>query len=99
MVTGGYRCYRCYYARLSNGTILEAGNCKDLYYAAMRELKDFYGNSLFYEYGSAGLYYGVSVSDEVKPGCFRGDHIPFKTLGFMRCSSIDRVTSFQFVRE
>lgn len=56
MITKVEKVYR---ARISNGVIVEDTDFKVVYRAALRELRNTYGHSVYFEHGSAQLQYGV----------------------------------------
>ena len=80
-----------YYARIPNGIILEDSDLKNVYYAALREMKATYGHSLFFDSGSVIIRSGFRVE------WWNGHFWKFK---YMECdqllriqvSSCDRVT-------
>ena len=93
MVTQVQKVYR---AQLSNGIRIEVsdGSFKSLYRAAVRELRNEYGHSLYFEHGSCDISYGVGTTvyegDRIKTG-----YIELRSICTITCASMDRKTFIQ----
>ena len=92
--------HHLYRAKLSNGVILEntMGSFKNVFRGAVRELKDSYGHSLFFECGHAELSEGIETE------CWRGSScrtswIELRKICRIDCFSIDRKTYIRVRRE
>lgn len=97
MVTKVSKIYR---AQLSNGLRIEqeTGDFKSLYRAAVRELRNEYGHSLYFEHGSCDISYGVGTTvyegDRIKTG-----YIELRDICTITCASMDRKTFVQVRRD
>lgn len=86
------RSYKCYRAQVSNGVVLEnEKSFKNVFRGAVRELKDSYGHSVFFECGYAVLSEGIETE------CWQGNHcrtswIELRKIARIDCFSIDRKT-------
>lgn len=81
-----------YRAELSTGDILEDSCLQKVYHAVLRDLKDEYGNRLYFTWGEAEITYGVSTSVMVAPGRSRGGYIELKKICMIRVYSIGKKT-------
>lgn len=81
-----------YRAKLSNGIILEDTCLKNVYYGALRELKDEYGHRLYYSWGECEITYGASTVVSVAPGRGRSGYIELKKICMIRVFSLGNKT-------
>lgn len=81
-----------YRANVSNGVILESSTFKSLWKRAIAELHDSYGDSLYFETGSAQLSWGIETSVFYDGDCCRTSYIRMDDLGELRVYSMDHVT-------
>lgn len=81
-----------YRAEVSNGVILEASTFKTLWKRAIAELHDSYGNSLYFENGSAQLSWGVLTTVIYAGKREKYGYIKMNDLGELRVFSMDHVT-------
>lgn len=88
----------CYRARITSGIILEHDNLKDLFRHAVRELRNEYGNSLFFECGKAEIEYGIDTQIEVRPGYYKGSFTVLRKICEIDICCIDRKTHIIYRR-
>lgn len=88
MITKVEKVYR---ARISNGVILEDSDFKNVYKAALRELRVTYGHSLYFDYGFAELQYGV-LTTVYQGSSVNAGFIVMRGICDLTVYSIDRVT-------
>ena len=82
-----------YRAELSNGIILENDETrfKELFRGVVRELRDSYGHSLYFESGSGTVYYGVLTTIHCG-GKTVSSFCPLEELCTVHVCSMDRKT-------
>lgn len=86
-----------YRGRCENGTIIEGDDFKSVYYACLRELRDDYGHSLYFEIGHCEFSYGAEMTiydDSLKypRSCYEA----IRDIGELSVFSIDRKTNVIF---
>lgn len=82
-----------YRAKISNGIILEDTCLKNVYYGALRELKDEYGHRLYFSWGECEITLGVSTTVvPIARGRSRGGYIELKKICMLRVFSVGKET-------
>lgn len=80
-----------YEARLSNGVILEDTNFRNVYRAALREIRSEYGHSLYFNRGQADI--SLCVVTDVHAGSrYVSSRAEVRKICKMRVYSICRIT-------